>query len=839
MANIPQIVTTGGTAGKGEAIVSGSGKLNQAITLLNQLDSRVQITEGGIQLLTGVPGAIDDIYAQLALTQESISLVVSSAEVGSLGQNVNGSVSAITVTTIPISLSPGDFLYIPNTTTPESPYEFEVAGTVNIPAGATSIPIRPRGGTGNVTIQALFGAPVILDGFTLLAKIEILRGEINTKVSQTEFDELGDEVSNLETLISQNAAQILLRATKTEVDEIDGRVTSAEASIAVNSQAITLLAQTGFTLPLGTLAVGPAGTITQITLADPIPINIVDGETLKIYNEITDTTYEVTVNGNFDAEDDVTVIIIDSISVTAPIGSEVSLLGDTILSKIQLNANRINQSVSGDRYDNDLKGSATAVNLTNTLFTNVNTLPLSAPGLVGVLYEGDEVDIIPIERRFDLVPPDVFDLASRRTLTTTSTGAATYPNGATQLRFTANVTIKGQFIVRLHKRGSRGVISEINLDASGVLISGPKITLVGNTEFQSVQTSVTQAVNTSNAALSTALTKIDANFFAGQPNQTLINGGYIQSGTIALTSFTNNTQNALVLKAGLIAAINLSGEANQLGPLKISADKLTLDGLVTIQELGNKIETNVTTINGGKIAASSSIVIGTGDNSARMSGVDNTFRLWVGHETSTLAPFRVTQGGAVTATNATITGTFTSQGGAAGFVTLDGTNGVRVQFQGGAFSDTHQHDLDENGITLFRDNGAGTTKNLVLNASPSSTDLIRLTRNFVDVFRVKSDGPTILELTSTVGGALLPRMTLTQRNAITTPPAGLIVFNTTNNVYETRDSLSNWRQMSIPFGTTGQRPGSPGNGFLYYDSTVDGLFAYSIADGWKQLAFVP
>lgn len=40
----------------------------------------------------------------------------------------------------------------------------------------------------------------------------------------------------------------------------------------------------------------------------------------------------------------------------------------------------------------------------------------------------------------------------------------------------------------------------------------------------------------------------------------------------------------------------------------------------------------------------------------------------------------------------------------------------------------------------------------------------------------------LLELTSTTKGLLFPRLTETQRDAITSPPAGLVVYNTTTNV---------------------------------------------------------
>lgn len=44
-----------------------------------------------------------------------------------------------------------------------------------------------------------------------------------------------------------------------------------------------------------------------------------------------------------------------------------------------------------------------------------------------------------------------------------------------------------------------------------------------------------------------------------------------------------------------------------------------------------------------------------------------------------------------------------------------------------------------------------------------------------------ANAAAILEITSTTRGVLFPRMTSAQRNAIATPPAGLVVYNTTDN----------------------------------------------------------
>jgi len=63
---------------------------------------------------------------------------------------------------------------------------------------------------------------------------------------------------------------------------------------------------------------------------------------------------------------------------------------------------------------------------------------------------------------------------------------------------------------------------------------------------------------------------------------------------------------------------------------------------------------DATKIDGGYVYVGSAIVVGTGNNVGVISGADATYRIWAGNATAASAPFRVTQAGVLTATNAQI-----------------------------------------------------------------------------------------------------------------------------------------------------------------------------------------
>ena len=75
--------------------------------------------------------------------------------------------------------------------------------------------------------------------------------------------------------------------------------------------------------------------------------------------------------------------------------------------------------------------------------------------------------------------------------------------------------------------------------------------------------------------------------------------------------------------------------------------------------------------------------------------------------------------------------------------------------------------------------GAGTfSGNLIVD---TNTLFVDSANNVVAIGTATPDVASKLQIDSTTQGFLPPRMTTTQRNAVVTPPAGLMIYNTTTN----------------------------------------------------------
>jgi hypothetical protein len=77
---------------------------------------------------------------------------------------------------------------------------------------------------------------------------------------------------------------------------------------------------------------------------------------------------------------------------------------------------------------------------------------------------------------------------------------------------------------------------------------------------------------------------------------------------------------------------------------------------------------------------------------------------------------------------------------------------------------------------------------------------------------ITPDASSILELRSTSAGFLPPRMTTAQRDAITTPATGLVIFNTSTNLFNFFNGTA-WNVLSVSSGTVTSASVTSANGF--------------------------
>lgn len=98
------------------------------------------------------------------------------------------------------------------------------------------------------------------------------------------------------------------------------------------------------------------------------------------------------------------------------------------------------------------------------------------------------------------------------------------------------------------------------------------------------------------------------------------------------------------------------------------------------------------------------------------------------------------------------------------------------------------------GVSSSGISGVGTANRI---AKFTAADIIGNSQIFdngvsVGVNTITPNASSLLDLTSTDKGLLIPRMTTVQRNAIGSPATSLIIFNTTTNAYEYFDGLT-WK----------------------------------------------
>jgi hypothetical protein len=124
------------------------------------------------------------------------------------------------------------------------------------------------------------------------------------------------------------------------------------------------------------------------------------------------------------------------------------------------------------------------------------------------------------------------------------------------------------------------------------------------------------------------------------------------------------------------------------------------------------------------------------------------------------------------ANNTAYRGQLTIQGGAADF--------SQISFYRGATTDTDQvgylNSYNTSGSTRIE---LGARNNAPITFSLNDTEQMRLTSTGLGIGTSSPSASAIIDAQSTTKGVRMPNMTTTQKNAISSPAAGLMVFDTT------------------------------------------------------------
>ncbi|MHA8094441.1 beta strand repeat-containing protein [Aquirufa lenticrescens] len=238
----------------------------------------------------------------------------------------------------------------------------------------------------------------------------------------------------------------------------------------------------------------------------------------------------------------------------------------------------------------------------------------------------------------------------------------------------------------------------------------------------------------------------------------------------------------------LAAYKNINGVAfDGSADITIAVDASTLSGTIAIANGG----TGATTASGAR--TNLGLVIGTNVQAPLTAGTDYLTPTGSAASLTSFPTFnQSTTGNAATATladniSATTNTTLTSLANLAtvGTITAGVWSGTTVAVANGGTGTTNGSITGTSALTFA---AGGTNENISI--KPSGTGIV-----FVGTgTSTPTSSSAILEASSTTQGFLPPRLTTTQRDAITSPVAGLTIWNITNTQLEVYDG-SYWKNM--------------------------------------------
>ena len=176
--------------------------------------------------------------------------------------------------------------------------------------------------------------------------------------------------------------------------------------------------------------------------------------------------------------------------------------------------------------------------------------------------------------------------------------------------------------------------------------------------------------------------------------------------------------------------------------------------------LGSSTGAQTTNVGTGSGASTVNIATGAGVNTVTIGGASGASATTIKSGT-----------GALTLTSAVTGTTVIGNTAGTGDITLGSSTGAQT-------------------INVGTGSGLSTVKIATGSTTTANKVTLGSTKSQVGVGADPSDASAILEVTSTTKGFLPPRMNTTQRDAITTPASGLVIYNTSSNVLQINTGTS-------------------------------------------------
>ena len=265
-------------------------------------------------------------------------------------------------------------------------------------------------------------------------------------------------------------------------------------------------------------------------------------------------------------------------------------------------------------------------------------------------------------------------------------------------------------------------------------------------------------------------------------------GGYLKSGASAYNSGTGfwmeYNSGTPRLFIGNSAGNKMTWDGSTLSVSgSISATSGTIGGFTI--DSSTISSTNVTID-----STNEKIVLGSGNDVVIANALDSTYRIWVGNTSPASASFRVTKGGVLTASGATISGALTATSGSIGGFTIASST---ISSTNLTIDSTNEKIVLGSGTDVIIANAIDSTYRLWVGNTTAASAPFRVSKSGVLTATGASISGSITATSGTIGGFTIGSNSITSTNLTIDSTSQYISLGSSNNVIVMDADDANYR----------------------------------------------